>query len=67
MKILFKVASWLLVIGGLILGYEGLTDKDLIETIFGTNSTLEMIVDCAIGISALIGAYGILTCKHGKS
>ncbi len=66
MKILFKLASWLLVIAGLVLGYEGLTDKDLVEVLVGANSNLELIIDSAFGISALFVAFGIITCKHDK-
>ncbi len=63
MKTLFKVAGWLLVIGGLVLGYEGFTDKDLVEVMVGTNSTLELIIDSAFGISAVIVVFGLITCK----
>ena len=62
MKVLMKIAGWLLVIGGLVLGYEGLTDKDLVEVIFGTNSMIELIIDSAFGISAIIVAFGLITC-----
>ncbi len=66
MKILFKLAGWLLVIGGLVLGYEGLTNKDLVEVLVGANSKLELIIDSAFGISAVIVAFGLITCKGDK-
>ena len=56
MRTLVKLATWLLVIGGLMIGYEGLRDQDLIEVIFGTNSLAEMIIDGSIGIAAVIVA-----------
>ncbi len=62
MKVLKKIAGVLLIFGGLVLGYEGLTDKDLIEMMVGQNSMLELIIDSAIGISAIIMAIGCVTC-----
>ena len=56
MRTLVKLATWLLVIGGLVIGYEGLRDQDLIEVVFGTNSLAELIIDSSIGVSAIIVA-----------
>ena len=64
MKSLIMPAKWVLVLGGLLWAYEGLTGSDLIETIFGT---MEPIVDIVIfGGAAVILGYHLLTMKSKK-
>ena len=47
---LSSLASWILIIGGLVIAYNGLTNVDLIENIFGTGKP---IVDAVFGIAAV--------------
>lgn len=61
MKPHVKVAKWILILGGLIIAYEGFTGVDLIESTLGS---LEPIVDIVVfGGSAVYLAYHILTMK----
>ncbi|MDX1902354.1 MAG: hypothetical protein SFW66_10215 [Gammaproteobacteria bacterium] len=60
MGMIIKIACWLLVIAGLVMGYEGLTDQDLVEVLVGQNSMLELIFDGAFGISAIIVGLGLI-------
>ena len=55
-----RVASWLLVAGGLVIGYEPFTNNDIIETVFGS---AEPIVDGIIGIAAVYKLYFMLAGK----
>ena len=63
MKTVRKIAMWLLVFAGLVLGIEGIIDKDIIEVVLG-NSIYESVVDIVLGISALIVAYTLITKKE---
>lgn len=63
MAVLFKLACWILVFAGLVMGYEGLTDQDLVEVIVGANTMGELIIDSIFGISAIIVALGLITKK----
>ncbi len=64
MKTHVMVAKWILVLGGLPWAYEGLTNSDLIENIFGT---MEPVVDVVVfGGSAVLLGYHLLTMKHKK-
>ena len=47
---LSALASWILIIGGVTLAYQGLTGIDLMERIFGQTKSL---ADAAFGIAAL--------------
>ena len=52
MKILKKVAIWLLIIGGLnwlLVGFG----YNLVDSIFGTGSTISMIIYILVGLSAV--------------
>lgn len=53
MKKLGDLALWLLIIGGLVLGYEGVTGRNLIGALFH-NTSFEIFLYDAIGVSALI-------------
>ena len=64
MKSLTVASKWVLVVGGLVIAYEGLTGTDLIETTLGS---LEMVVDVVVfGGAALVLAYRLLTMKGKK-
>lgn len=59
MKKLADIAFWLVIIGGLVVGYEGLTNRDLIRLLI-SNPTLEALVQGSIGVAALIVLGGKL-------
>ena len=64
MKHYVMLSKWILVIGGLLIAYEGLTNKDLIEMTLGS---LEQVVDIVVfGGAAVILGYHLLTMKHKK-
>jgi uncharacterized membrane protein YuzA (DUF378 family) len=64
MKTLGKVAAWLLVIGGLAWGIEGLTEINIFDKLLGSVHILETLVDVLIGIAALYMAYVLLIEKE---
>ncbi len=57
-------AKWILVLGGLLWAYEGVTNSDLIEKTLGSlEPTFDVVV---MGGSAVILAYHLLTMKGKK-
>jgi len=63
MKTVNKIALWAVVFAGLVLGIEGIIDKDIIELALG-NSVYESIVDIILGISAIIVAINLISKKE---
>lgn len=64
MKTHVKIAKWILVFGGLLLAYEGLTDTNLIESIFGS---LEPVIDIVVfGGAAVLLGYHLMMMKSKK-
>ncbi|MEX2007444.1 MAG: hypothetical protein WD992_01610 [Candidatus Levyibacteriota bacterium] len=60
---LVKLAKWILVVGGLVLAYEGFSGTDLVEATFGS---FEMYVDIIVfGGAAVYLAY-VMLMKMGK-
>lgn len=57
-------AGWLLVLGGVALGLEGLMNYDLLASLLGFGSTIGRVLDIAIGVAAVLMAYKML--KMGK-
>jgi uncharacterized membrane protein YuzA (DUF378 family) len=57
------IAMWLLIIGGLAWGYEGLADRDVFEIIAGKNHPVEVVIDLLIGLSALLIGYDMIAKK----
>lgn len=55
---------WLLVVGGLLWGYEGLTGMNLLVSVLGLQ--LANILEIIVGIAALVVAYLKLTTKTKK-
>ncbi len=53
------LTGWLVVIGGLLWGYQGLTGTNLL-TSFGS---LEQIIEVIVGLSALYVGYMMLNMK----
>jgi uncharacterized membrane protein YuzA (DUF378 family) len=64
MKQYKPVLIWLLIIGGLLWGYEGVTGTNLLMSVLG--SSVASIVEIIVGIAALVLAYIKLTMKGKK-
>ncbi len=61
---LMKLSKWLLIVGGLLTAYQGLTGTNLVDSVFGSVS---MYVDVIVfGGAAVYLAYGLLTMKKKK-
>lgn len=58
------LAKWVLVIGGILIAYQGLTGVDLVMTTFGSISQTVSIV--VFGGAAVVVAYHLLTVKYKK-
>lgn len=52
---------WVLIVGGLLWGYEGLIGTNLLVAILG--ASIASIVEIIVGVAALIVAYLKLTAK----
>lgn len=63
MNVARTIAIWLLIIGGLAWGFEGLADRDVFEMIAGKNHAIEIVIDLLIGLSALIVGYDTIAKK----
>ncbi|MBU0573947.1 MAG: DUF378 domain-containing protein [Candidatus Margulisbacteria bacterium] len=64
MKVLAKISIWLLVLGGLAWGLEGIAEINIFDVlILPVSPILENIVDVIIGIAALVVAYDTITKK----
>lgn len=63
MSIVKTIAIWLLIIGGLAWGVEGLADRDVFEMIAGNNHPIEIAIDLLIGLSALVIGYDAINKK----
>lgn len=55
MKIIDKIALFLIVIGAINWGLIGLFNFNLVDTIFGTASLISRIIYVSVGISGLWG------------
>lgn len=65
MKVIIKISMWLLVIGGLAWGLEGLIEINIFDVVFlPISPILENIVDILIGLAGLVGAYVLITHKE---
>ena len=64
MKQYKPVLVWVLIIGGLLWGYEGVTQTNLLMSVLG--SSVASIVEIIVGIAALVLAYMKLTMKPKK-
>lgn len=63
MKMIVTLTTWLLVLGGIVLGYEAVFGKNLLHVLSGVHPMLETIVAVLIGISALFVGYTAVTKK----
>lgn len=55
--------GWLLILGGLVMGVEGLAGMNLLDTMLGPGSVLVRLVQLAVGVSAVMMAYKMSTGK----
>ncbi|MES2315557.1 MAG: DUF378 domain-containing protein [Patescibacteria group bacterium] len=68
MHLLYKIAKWLLIIGGINWGLVGLgwllggKDWNVVHMIFGSMQTVEALVYLLVGVSAILK---IFHCKCG--
>ena len=62
-KSLTMLSKWVLIVGGLSRGLQGLTNTDLVSSVFGS---LGMLVNLVIGVAALYLAFVLLTKKPRK-
>lgn len=63
MKLIATLATWLLVLGGIVLGYEALVGTNLLHMVLGGLPMIEKIVTVLIGVSALFIVYTTITKK----
>lgn len=64
MKDIIKISGWLLILGGLLWGYEGFTGNELQEALLGKG--LADLVEMLVGLAAVVMAYSMLNMKKGK-
>jgi uncharacterized membrane protein YuzA (DUF378 family) len=60
MKALCKISAWILVLGGLAWGIEGLWEVNVFDAVLGQAHVIESLVDIIIGIAALIVGYSMI-------
>ncbi len=61
MKEYKPVLVWVLIVGGLLWGYEGLMGTNLLMSVLGTQ--VASIVEIIVGVAAVVVAYLKLTAK----
>lgn len=61
MKAAEKYLVWVLVLSGLLVGYAGLTNQDLLSNLFGT--TLVSALNIVVGVAAVVTAYSLIAKK----
>ena len=64
MKEYKPVFVWVLIVGGLLWGYEGVTGTNLLSSVLG--SSVANVVEIVVGVVALLLAYIKLTMKGKK-
>lgn len=57
------LATWFLVLGGIVLGYEAVLGKNLLHTLVGGYPLVETMISTFIGVSALFMGYVMVTKK----
>lgn len=63
MKLMVTLATWLLVLGGIVVGYEAVGGTNLLHTVLGGMPPVMTVVSILIGVSALFIAYTTVTKK----
>ena len=64
MKEFEKYFVWLLVFGGLLLGYQGIAHQDFLMNVLG--SSIGSAVDIIIGVAALVVGYSMVSKKKKR-
>ncbi len=59
MKEYEKYFVWLLVVGGLLLGYQGVAHQDFLMSVLG--SSISSAIDIIIGVAALVVGYTMVS------
>ncbi|MDO8583071.1 MAG: DUF378 domain-containing protein [bacterium] len=62
-KMIATIAGWLVVIGAVTIGIEGLANIKILDSILGVDSMLKKIADILIGIAGLWMGYKMLMGK----
>ena len=63
-KLLLKISLWLLIIGGLAWGLDGIAEINIFDVvILPISHALENIIDILIGLAAVLVGYDLLTKK----
>ena len=63
MKMTTTIATWFLVLGGIVLGYEAVLGSNVLHTLVGGYPLVEKMVSTFIGVSALLVGYTMVTKK----
>lgn len=63
MKRFETIAGWLLVLGGVTMGLQGLMNFNLLGALLGSGSTIENVVKIAVGVAAVMMAYKMVGMK----
>lgn len=61
-----KLAYLLLVIGGLNWGLVGWVDYNLVDSIFGSGSTLSRVIYAVVGVATLYVIFSMVRMMSGK-
>lgn len=61
---LMKLSKWILIVGGLLTAYQGITGANLVDSVFGSVAMYVNVV--VFGGAAVYLAYGLLTMKKKK-
>jgi len=64
MKEYEKYFVWILVLGGLLLGYQGIAHQDFLVSVLG--SSIGTAVDIIIGVAALVVGYSMVSKKKKR-
>lgn len=63
MKMIITIATWFLVLGGIVLGYEAVLGTNVLHTLVGGFPLVEKVISTFIGVSALFMGYAMVTKK----
>lgn len=64
MKEYEKYFVWILVVGGLLLGYQGIAHQDFLINVLG--QSIGSAIDIIIGVAALVVGYSMVSKKKKR-
>lgn len=64
MKEYEKYFVWLLIVGGLLLGYQGIAHQDFLMSVLGPS--IGSAIDIIIGVAALVVGYSMVSKKKKR-